>query len=419
MAIHPDRVELLAPAGNFEKLEIAIHYGADAVYLGGKEFSLRSFSGNFTLEEMARAISLVHKHGLRVYVACNIYSRNSDQEAIAAYLRKLAELRPDGLIVADPAVLLAAKREAPGIPLHVSTQANTTNHVTAKFWKTTGACRVNAARELSLSEIREMVEKAGVAIEVFVHGAMCMAYSGRCLLSSFLAGRDGNRGLCAQACRWRYTLIEEKRPGHFMPVAEDEQGAYIFNSKDLCMIRHIPDLIRTGVASFKIEGRMKGIHYLASVVKTYREAIDAYYRNPSSYRVEAGWIEALEGVTRRGYSTGFYFDNPAETIPEYQTVARTETRQLVGKILENLGQNRYRVEVRNTFHRGELLEGLSPEGAPRQTAVADIRDDAGTPLERAVPGLPLIVALDRGWKTFDLLRKPVASPTTGTDKTEG
>ncbi len=413
MATHPDRVELLAPAGNFEKLEIAIHYGADAVYIGGKAFSLRSFSGNFTLEEMARAVSLVHKHGLKIYVACNIYSRNSDQEAIAAYLRELAELKPDGLIVADPAVLLAARQEAPGIPLHISTQANTTNHVTARFWKTAGACRVNAARELSLSEIREMVEKAGVAVEVFVHGAMCMAYSGRCLLSSFLAGRDGNRGLCAQACRWRYSLVEEKRPGHFMPVAEDEQGAYIFNSKDLCMIRHIPDLIRTGIVSLKIEGRMKGIHYLASVVKTYREAIDAYYQSPSSYRVEPRWIEELDGVTRRGYSTGFYFGNPAETVPDYQTAARTEKRQLVGKILEKMGQNRYRVEVRNTFYKGDRLEGLSPEGPPRKTAVTEIRDDAGIPLERAVSGVPLIVTLDNaGWNKSDLLRKSVTPQPT-------
>lgn len=413
MATHSDRVELLAPAGNFEKLEIAIHYGADAVYVGGKEFSLRSFSGNFTLEEMAQAISLVHKHGLRLYVACNIYSRNNDQKAIADYLRKLAKLKPDGLIVADPAVLLAARQEAPGIPLHVSTQANTTNHVTARFWKTAGACRVNAARELSLAEIREMVEKAGIAVEVFVHGAMCIAYSGRCLLSSFLAGRDGNRGLCAQACRWRYTLIEEKRPGHYMPVAEDGQGVYIFNSKDLCMIRHIPDLIRTGVASLKIEGRMKGIHYLASVVKTYREAVDAYYQDPLNYRVKPRWVDELEGVTRRGYCTGFYFGNPAETVPDYQTVARTENRQLVGKILGNVEQNRYSVEVRNTFHLGDRLEGLSPEGPPRRTTVSDIRDAAGIPLERAVPGTPLIVTLDKGWKAFDLLRKSLMPRATG------
>lgn len=409
-----DRVELLAPAGSLEKLEIAVHYGADAVYLGGKDFSLRQYAGNFSHDEMAAAIDLAHEHDVRVYVACNIFTRSDDAASLERYLHRLRELSPDGIIVADPSVLLAARRLAPTIPVHMSTQANTTNPETARFWKTMGAARVNAARELSLSEVREMAENSGVAVEVFAHGAMCMAYSGRCLLSSFLAGRDGNRGLCAQACRWRYALVEAKRPGQFMPVAEDAHGTYIFNARDLSMIRHIPELIETGVAALKIEGRMKGINYLASVVKTYREAIDAYYRSPEAYRIEPHWIEELDGVSRRGTCTGFYFGSPEASLSDGWSVDRTEERLLVGKVLERMAENRCRIDVRNPFSRGERLQGISPSGLPRPAVVMDIRDADGIPMDRAVPGATVTASLDSDWHRFDLLRKTVPAPNSKT-----
>ncbi|MGD8445919.1 MAG: peptidase U32 family protein, partial [Desulfobacterales bacterium] len=281
-----NKVELLAPAGNFEKLEIAIHYGADAVYLGGKDFSLRNFSGNFSLEEIKQAVTYAHDRAVKVYAAVNVYARNDQHQQIAAYLRKLGAISLDGVIVADPGVFMTARELMPHIPLHLSTQANSTNYKTVAFWERLGIQRINLARELTLAEIKAIAEKAQIEIEAFVHGAMCIAYSGRCLLSSFMANRHSNRGMCTHPCRWKYALVEETRPGQYMPVAEDDRGTYIFNSKDLCMIEHIPAMIDAGVAALKIEGRMKGINYLASVLKVYREAIDWYSRDPAGYRVK-------------------------------------------------------------------------------------------------------------------------------------
>jgi putative protease len=387
------KVELLAPAGNFEKMEVAIHFGADAVYLGGKQFSLRHQADNFDLDALARAVDLAHRSHTRVYVACNVYSRNSDQDALFTYLRRLSTIGPDGIIAADPAVVTTALREAPGIPVHISTQANTTNHVTAGFWKSVGASRINAARELSLEELRVMVQKSGIEVEVFVHGAMCIAYSGRCLISSFLSGRDGNRGHCAQSCRWRYALVEEKRPGHYHPIAEDAHGTYFFNSKDLCMIEHIPELIESGVASLKIEGRMKGLTYLAAVVKSYRAAIDAYYRSPTRYIVEPQWLADLNAVARRGHCTGFFFGRPEETVPDYRQCIRSEKRRLVGKIVEKIGTDRYRIDVKNGFHSGESLDALSAHGSAESAIVADLVDAEQFPTDRAVSGTFVVATL--------------------------
>ncbi|MBW2620417.1 MAG: U32 family peptidase, partial [Deltaproteobacteria bacterium] len=275
----PKKIELLAPAGNFEKLKIAIHYGANAVYLAGKEFSLRNFSENFTVDELQQAVNFARGQAVKIYVACNIYPRNNDQKAIAEYLNILEEIGPDALIVADPGIFSLASKIIPQLPIHLSTQANTTNYKSALFWQQLGVKRINVARELSLNEIREIVKNCAVEIEAFIHGSMCISYSGRCLLSSFMSNRDSNQGLCSQPCRWKYSIVEELRPGQYMPIAEDDQGSYIFNSKDLCMIEHIPAIVESGIVSLKIEGRMRGINYLASTVKVYREAIDAYYKN--------------------------------------------------------------------------------------------------------------------------------------------
>jgi len=280
------KVELLAPAGNFEKLEIAIHYGADAVYLAGKTFSLRSFSENFTFDKLQQAVKFAQRQGVKAYVTCNIYPRNHEQKALAEYLNILGDIGPDAVIVTDPGALMMASKIIPHISLHLSTQANTTNYQSALFWQRLGIKRINVARELSLTEINEMAQRCDLEVEAFVHGAMCISYSGRCLLSNFMVNRDSNHGECAHPCRWKYAVVEEHRPGQYLPIEEDHRGSYIFNSKDLCMIEHIPEMVESGVASLKIEGRMKGIHYLASTVKTYREAIDAFLKNPENYRVK-------------------------------------------------------------------------------------------------------------------------------------
>ena len=330
----PQKVELLAPAGNFEKLEIAIHYGANAVYLAGKEFSLRNFSQNFTLDELQHAVRYARKHHVKVYAACNVFPKNAEQNSIVEYLHSLGEIGIDALIIADPGIFMTASKVIPQIPIHLSTQANTTNQKSALFWQTLGIKRVNLARELSLKEIKEVALHCDLEIEAFVHGSMCIAYSGRCLLSSFMANRDSNRGMCAQSCRWKYAVVEELRPGQYMPIAEDDRGSYMFSSKDLCMIGHIPEIIESGIVSLKIEGRMRGINYLASAVKVYREAIDAYYENPEDYMTQKDWLYELETVSNRSYSTGFYFDDPHQISPAYENL-RNSGQNFMGTYDEN------------------------------------------------------------------------------------
>ena len=402
-----NKVELLAPAGNFEKLEIAVHYGADAVYLGGKDFSLRNFSGNFRLEEIKQALVYAHDRGIKVYVTVNIYARNDEQPHIAAYLEKLGALEPDGLIVADPGVFLIARELIPHIPLHISTQANSTNCKTVEFWGGLGIRRVNMARELTLAEIKAISEQTQIEIEAFVHGAMCIAYSGRCLLSSFMANRHSNRGMCAHPCRWKYALVEEIRDGEYMPIAEDDRGTYIFNSKDLCMIEHIPAMIDAGVSALKIEGRMKGINYLATVVKVYREAIDRYYRDPMGYAVQAEWMVELNRNDRRGFCSGFYFDDPQQTEADLGFTMATETHRFIGKVLTAHDDGDILMEVRNKCQVGDPVEILSPGQAIRKTSIGNMRDDEGNPIQIAQPNTRAY--LDFGLKTQpnDLIRKPV------------
>ncbi len=404
MATDHSRVELLAPAGNFEKLEMAVHFGADAVYLGGKQYSLRGHSGNFAPDELAAAVSYCHQHGVKAYITCNIYPRSGDLPGIRQFLGNLTAIEPDGVIISDPGVFTIARQIAPAIPIHVSTQANTTSHAAADFWQTLGADRINAARELSLEEIAGICACSRLPVEVFVHGAMCMAYSGRCLLSSFLARRDGNRGLCAQPCRWQYALVEEKRPGRYMPVHETDQGSFILNARDLCMIAHIPELIAAGVQALKIEGRMKGIHYVASVVNAYREAIDAYYRDsrPQPSRRDLG--RELEAVNHRGYGTGFYFGPPDQAAPPEAAPFPGAAYRLVGKALSDSEGTDVQVEVRNRFSPGDHVEIISPGRPIVADRIRSIRDDTGALIDRARPGFTVTVELSHACCRWDLLR---------------
>jgi putative protease len=398
-------IELLAPAGNFEKLEIAIHYGADAVYLGGKNFSLRNFSGNFTLDEMKQAVALAHQHQVKAYVTCNIYPRSSELDPIRDYLYQLKDIMPDALIIADPGIFTQAREIAPEIPVHISTQANITSAGSAMFWQRLGARRINMARELSLKEIREIGDACILEMEAFVHGSMCMAYSGRCLLSSFMAGRDGNRGLCCQPCRFRYAVVEEKRPGQYFPFMEDDRGSYLFNSKDLCMIAHIPEMTAAGIHSLKIEGRMKGINYLASVVKTYRQAIDAFYAAPDHYTVQQEWIDELNRVNYRGYGTGFYFGDLDPITPNYEECSRSTPYAFAGKILEKMADNRFRAAIRNKIRPGDSVEILSPKEPLKTDCIGSITDENGFPLEAAQPNATVIISLSAECSVNDLIRK--------------
>ena len=347
-------IELLAPAGNFEKLEIAIHYGADAVYLSGKDFSLRNFSGNFDLEELRDAVAYAHGRGVKVYVACNIYSRNHEQQPIREFISSLRDIKPDAIIISDPGTLMTARDMIPEIPIHLSTQANTTNFNAAIFWKRNGVRRINVARELSLEEIKLLSSKSLMEIEAFVHGAMCISYSGRCLLSSYLANRDGNRGVCCQPCRFEYAVVEALRPGAYYPVIEDERGTYIFNSKDLCMIAHLPQMLSAGITALKIEGRMKGIHYLATVVKAYRAAIDAYLDSPAAYEVRPEWMESLAKISNRGYCTGFFLGEPDQLLPNYAG-SRMEDQNFIAKAIDKIDPSLTQVDVRNKFFKDGVL----------------------------------------------------------------
>ncbi len=396
--------ELLAPAGNFEKLEIAIHYGADAVYLAGKDFSLRNFSGNFTIEEMCRAVELAHACHVKVYVACNIYSRNHEQQQVTDYLAQLSDIDPDAVIIADPGILMEARRVIPRIPVHLSTQSNTTNYRSALFWKEMGVQRINAARELTLDEISEIAVNGAIEVEAFVHGAMCISYSGRCLLSSFMENREANRGMCCHPCRFNYTVMEAKRPGQYYPLAEDDRGSYIFNSHDLCMIEHVPEMIRSGITALKIEGRMKGINYLASTVKVYREAIDSFCNDPEGYMTQPEWVSELGSISNRGYCTGFYFGDPGQVIPNYLDDGNT-SHTFVAKVTgESIGQVA-NIQVRNKLFRGDRVEIIRARGPVKKDIIRSITDSDGNPAEHAQPGSNVSVELSCACRPNDLIRR--------------
>ncbi len=405
MSDKQNKVELLAPAGNFEKLEIAIHYGADAVYLGGKDFSLRNFSGNFSNQELKQAVKYAHKHGVRVYVTCNTYPRNSEINRISEYFSFLNNIGPDAIIIADPGVLAISRKIMPKIPVHLSTQANTTNVESAIFWKKQGITRINAARELTLAEIKEIACSANLEVEAFVHGAMCISYSGRCLLSSFLANRDANRGMCAHPCRWRYALVEEQRPGEFLPVAEDEKGAYVFNSRDLCLIEHIPALINAGINSFKIEGRMKGVNYAATTIKVYREAIDAFYADPQNWFLKKRWLRELSEISHRGYCEGFYFGDPRETIPKYESSAPIPGNRFIGKALTKNCNGRIKIQVRNKIFKDDNVEIVTQKGPNIKGRIEAIIDENNDSIDFAQPGAHVSIRLNGVCKPDELIRR--------------
>ena len=408
MARHP---ELLVPASSLEVLKVAVIFGADAVYIGGEAFGLRAKAKNFTMEEMQEGIAFAHEREVKVYVTANILAHNSDLEGVREYFRELKEIGPDGLIIADPAIFEIAGEECPEIERHISTQANNTNYGTFQFWHKLGASRVVTARELSLEEIREIRAKIpeDMEIETFVHGAMCISYSGRCLLSNYLVGRDANQGACTHPCRWKYSVVEETRPGEYMPVYENERGTYIFNSKDLCMIEHIPELIESGVDSLKIEGRMKTALYVATVARTYRKAIDDYQKDPELYRKNMPWyLDQISNCTYRQFTTGFFFGKPDETSQIYDSNTYVKEYTYLGIIGEER-EGTYRIEQRNKFSVGENIEIMKPNGQNVEVTVNRILDEDGAPQESA-PHSKQVLYVDLGVKAepYDILRRQEA-----------
>ena len=372
--------ELLAPAGSPEVLRVAVHYGADAVYIGGEAFGLRAKAKNFSAEQMAEAIRWTHGQRKKVYVTVNILAHNADLQAVREYLNELRTMRPDGLIIADPGVFSLAGKICPEIPRHISTQANNTNAETCRFWAELGAKRIVTARELSLSEIREIREDIpeDMEIETFVHGAMCISYSGRCLLSNFLNGRDANRGACTHPCRWKYSLVEETRPGEYFPVTENERGTFIFNSKDLCMIGHIPDLCTAGIDSFKIEGRMKTALYVAGVTRAYRIAIDDWFRDPELYEKKREWYaHEVSSGTNRQFTTGFFYGKPSAEDHIYENSTYVTNSVFLGIVEKNDPEGRVIIRQKNKFSAGQVIELLKADGRTQQLLVRGIYNEQG------------------------------------------
>lgn len=361
---------------------MALLYGADAVYLGGKMFGLRAFASNFSLAEMDEAVAFAHSLHKKVYVTVNIFAHNEDINNLPDYLRNLQAIGVDALLISDFGVWSVAREIIPEMPLHVSTQANTTNWAAVKAWENLGASRVVLARELSFTEMKEIGSKTEVELEAFVHGAMCISYSGRCWLSSYLTGRDGNRGACAQVCRWEFNLTEKNRPGEVYDVAGDEQGTYIMNSKDLCLLPYLLQLMEAGICSFKIEGRMKSAHYAASVVSVYRRAIDACWRDPQHYTVKQEWLDELEKVSHRPYTTGFALGKPDATAQVYTTSSYLQTHEFVG-LVRDWDNGRLTVEQRNHMKEGETLEVFCPDGSLRTLVLKEMRNQDGEPIVAA------------------------------------
>ncbi len=403
-----NKPELLIPAGSLEVLKVAVIYGADAVYIGGEAFGLRAKAHNFSPEEMAAGIAFAHEHNVKVYVTANILAHNDDLADAEQYFTMLGELKPDALLIADPGLFSIARRVCPHIPIHVSTQANNVNYGTFHFWYDLGAERVVCGRELSLKEIREIRSHIpeDLEIEAFVHGAMCISYSGRCLLSNALAGRDANHGECTHPCRWKYALMEETRPGEYMPVYENERGTYIMNSKDLCMIDHIPDLIDAGVDSLKVEGRMKTALYVASVARTYRLAIDEYYDSAAHYEERLPWYnEQIRSCTYRRFTTGFFYGKPDETSQIYDSNTYVSERTYLGIASESDRDGYIRLEQKNKFCVGDRIEIMKPNGENIPVDVLEILDEEGIAMESAPhPKQKLYVKLSQMPENWDILR---------------
>ena len=407
--------ELLIPASNLEVLKTAVVFGADAVYIGGEAFGLRAKAKNFSKEDMAEGIRFAHSHGKKVYVTANILAHNRDLDGARAYFRELKEIGPDALIISDPGMFTLARQEWPEVEIHISTQANNTNYMTYRFWWEQGAKRVVSARELSLAEIREIRENIPeeMEIESFVHGAMCISYSGRCLLSNYFTGRDANQGECTHPCRWKYAVMEESRPGEYLPVYENERGTFIFNSKDLCMLEHIPDLLDAGIDSFKIEGRMKTALYVATVARTYRKAIDDCLESEEKYRANMDWYHReISRCTYRQFTTGFYYGKPNEESQIYDSNTYQSDAVYLGTVYETDHKGRARIEQRNKFCVGDVIEIMKPDGRNVACQVLQIQDDQGEKMESAPhPKQELWLTLSEAAETGDLLRTIVEKET--------
>lgn len=399
--------ELLAPAGDLEKLETALAYGADAVYLGGDHFGLRAFAGNFSLSRLKEAKDLVHAAGKKLYLTLNAYLRPAEQAELSHYLEELRTLDLDAYIVADPGVLAAVRRVDPGREIHLSTQANTTSGAAAEFWREAGVQRVNLARELSLEEIKAVRGSTAAELEVFIHGAQCVAYSGRCLLSAALVDRSANSGLCAQSCRWQYALVEETRPGQYMPVEEDARGTYVFNSKDLCLIDYLPQLVEAGVDSLKIEGRMKGCYYVAAVTRVYRAALDSYLADPAGYHCDPSWRQELEKVSHRPYGSGFLTEDESAQVHSGDSIYR-RSHDFVGVVRSIDEDGQGLVEGRNRFFPGEELELIGPGMRQASFSVGSLSSEKGEPLSVAQPNSQIIMQLPAGTCPGDFLRRQAA-----------
>lgn len=401
--------ELLVPASSLEVLKVAVIFGADAVYIGGEAFGLRAKAKNFSMEDMKEGILFAHEHGVKVYVTANILAHNEDLDGVREYFRELKEIGPDALIISDPGVFQIAKEVCPEIERHVSTQANNTNYSTFCFWHQQGAKRVVTARELSLDEIREIRAHIpeDLEIETFIHGAMCISYSGRCLLSNYFTGRDANQGACTHPCRWKYAVVEESRPGEYLPVYENERGTFIFNSKDLCMIEHLPDILNAGIDSLKIEGRMKTALYVATVARTYRKAIDDYKKDPKLYQENMLWYrEQISNCTYRQFTTGFFYGKPSDDAQIYDNNTYIQEYTYLGIVGACDERGFYSIEQRNKFSVGETIEIMKPDGRNISVTVKGIYDNDGNPMESAPhPKQKLWIDLGCEMDVFDILRR--------------
>lgn len=403
------KLELLAPAGDLEKLKIAVDYGADAVYFGGEMFSLRAGAGNLTIPEIEEGVAYAHERGVKCHMTFNIFAHNEDIKPLKEYLKAISHIPVDAYIVSDPGVISLIKEIIPNAELHLSTQANMTNYVTANFWHTQGVKRLVLARELTFDEIKEIKSNIpeDMELESFVHGAMCISYSGRCLLSNFMIDRDANRGQCAHPCRWKYKLVEEQRPGEYYPVEEDSRGTYILNSKDLCMLEHIPDIIQAGISSAKIEGRMKSVFYVATIVSAYRRAIDAYYDDPDNYQFDSKWMTELKKVSRREFTTGFYYDKPTNEDQNYQTSAYTRDYSFIGMVKSYDPETKMAVvEQRNKMVLGDEIEVFGPGKEFFTQKLEVLLNEEGEPIESAPhPQQILNIKMDQPVAEKYILRK--------------
>lgn len=397
-------IELVAPGGNLEKFKIAFLYGADAVYCGGKQYSLRAQADNLTLDEISEGTGLAHGLSKRIYITVNIFAHNRDFDKLPEYLHQLKDIGVDALIISDPGIIQLAKKETPELPIHLSTQANTTNAQSVQFWEAQGVKRIILARELSRDEIAKTSKNTAAGLEMFVHGALCMSYSGRCYISDFLTGRNANQGDCTHPCRWEYSVSESSRPGEYFPVEEDSRGAYFFNSRDLCLIEYIPDIARTGIRAVKVEGRMKTIHYIALVIRAYRQAIDNYTKDPGEYRLDKGMLDDLKSVTHRQYTSGFFKGRPGQEL--YNWDADYEKPVEFLGIVENVSGCQAVIGVRGKFSVGDQVRIIRPDrkGDFIQQVIT-MHDAEDAPVNTTKPNTKVLITFDQEVAPGDLIRK--------------